>query len=504
MSRPRRFGKSLLVDTIQYLFEGEDKLFKGLSIYDKWDFSDKHPVIRISFDTGGISTKKQIHNSVIQQLEIVEKTYDLPPGSEKAKNNASNRLADVLYRLYESTGSKAVVLIDEYDKPVLDVLHIRDHKTGKAIKASDNIDCLREIYSPLKGCRNYIHFVFITGISAFCKVHLFSGLNNLKDITTRSEFATICGYTESEIKSCFSLELDGYKFEKIRRWYDGYSWDDDQKSQRVFCPQSVLNLFDSGHFKKWWFKDSVPKFLYEELRRRHLTSIEFAERWVSSDITDRFDVDGVNCRSLLFQTGYLTIREVRTTETGMEYLLAYPNLEVKLGITEDLLRYMLGVESLPINLSESGRKVFGALDKGDFRELRAELETVFAKMPHYWHDQLKKQKIPEPRLHNYEFWYASLLYAMFVVLADDVRVEEVSYHGRSDLVVFHKNKVYVIELKCVGGKDKDKVASDAMAQIRDRGYAKKYKNKQCSVYAMAMVYCRVERNLVKLDYEKLV
>ena len=504
LCRPRRFGKSLLVDTIRCLFKGKDKLFKGLYIYDKWDFSDTHPVIMLSLDVGGMSTKEEIHNSVIQQLEIVEKTYDLPPGSEKAKNNASNRLADVLYRLYESTGSKAVVLIDEYDKPVLDVLHIRDHKTGKAIKASDNIDCLRQIYGPLKGCKDHIHFIFITGISLFSKVHMFSGLNNLTDITIDSEFATICGYTEDELKAVFAPEVKRFDFNEICQWYDGYSWDEHGKAPMVFCPQSVLNLFRTGGFKNWWYQESVPEYLYEELRRRHLTSIQLTDRWVSSSLLNRFDVDGPGCDSLLFQCGYLTIRASKGKGASHKCLLRYPNLEVKQGIADELLKFMLNTEELPVDFSESGLKIIAALTQGDLVALQSELESVFSGMPHYWHDQLKKQKIPEPRLHNYEFWYASLLYTMFIVLADDVKVEETSHHGRSDLVVSYKGRVYVMELKCGGGKDKDKIASHAMNQIRDRGYAEKYKNKGCRVYAIAMVYCYEKRNLVRLEFEEML
>ena len=197
LSRPRRFGKSLLVDTIQCLFEGRKDLFEGLAIYEHWDFSDQHPVIKLSLDIGGMATTEAIHGSVIQQLEIVEKEYELPPGSEKAKDNASNRLADVL--------------------------HIRDEETGKTKRASDHLDCLREIYGCLKGCSNHIHFIFITGISLLAKTNLFTGLNNLINISVESEFATICGYTEDEIRSVFAPEIERFELTEIRRWYDGYS-----------------------------------------------------------------------------------------------------------------------------------------------------------------------------------------------------------------------------------------------------------------------------------------
>ena len=291
----------------------------------------------------------------------------------------------------------------------------------------------------------------------------------------------------------------------------GYSWDEEQKTQRLYCPQSVLNLFRTGRFKYWWYQDSVPKYLYEELQRRHLTSLELTDRWVTGDLLDSFDIEDGGCYSLLYQSGYLTVRGLRKGAFGTEYLLTYPNIEVQRGMIYALLKYMLNSEQLPIDFGESGRNILSALGQSNFADLRSELETVFAKMPHYWHDEMKKRHIPEPRLENYEFWYASILNGIFTVLTDDVKVEEVSSYGRSDMVVSHKNKVYVMELKCGESRNKDQMAADALNQIHLRGYAAKYKNreknreknKEHKLYAVAIVFCREERNLVKIVHEEI-
>lgn len=503
LSRPRRFGKSLLVDTIKCLFEGKKQLFKGLAIYDHWDFSDKHPVIKLSLDIGGMATTEQIHVSVIQQLETPEEEYELSAGSDKAKDNASNKLADVLKRLHKKTGKGVVVLIDEYDKPILDVLHVRDEKTGKAQRATDNLECLRDIYGTLKGCSDYIHFIFVTGISVFSKTNLFSGLNNLIDISVETKFATICGYTEEELKSVFAPEITKLELAEIRRWYDGYSWDEEQRTPRLFCPQSVLNLLRTGRYKHWWHQDSAPKYLYYELQKKHLTTLELTARWVTSDLLNSFDVEDSSCYSLLYQSGYLTIRGLRTGAFGTEYLLTYPNLEVQRGMIHALLKYMLSINELPIDFNESGHKIIAALDQSNLSALQSELIAIFAKMPHYWHDEMKKRHIPRPQLQNYEFWYASILHGIFSVLTTQVKVEEVSHHGRSDLVVTLNNKVYVIELKCGDSRHKDQLAAGAIDQIRDRGYATKYHNKGHNLYALAIVFCKKERNLTKLVLEQI-
>ena len=274
LSRPRRFGKSMIVSTIQYLFEGKKELFEGLSIYNNWDFCEKnrHPVIRISFDDNRNDTQNKIDENIVSQLESIEQDYGIeseeteltkPVRSSKDSiheqkptehpNEGINKFKKLLSKLHKKTGKKVVILIDEYDKPILDV--ITDKK-----QALSNRKYLRYFYGTFKSNEKHIHFIFITGISLMSKINLFSSMNNLRDISLKPEYSSICGYTEDELKSVFADELKRFDFEKIRKWYDGYQWDKGIKSDKVFCPHSVLNLFDdkNGDFSNFWYESCIP------------------------------------------------------------------------------------------------------------------------------------------------------------------------------------------------------------------------------------------------------
>ena len=217
LSRPRRFGKSLLIDTIRCLYTKDKKpLFEGLFIYDKWDWSDLPPVIRMSFGGGTVRTTKALEARVLKQLRKNEKIHGIPPGVTH-ESDGPEKLEDLLEVLYEKTGKRAVVLIDEYDKPILDVLHNPDI-------AKQNRNYLKDFYSILKDNQDDLDFLFITGISLLSKLNLFSGINNLEDISMMSEYSGICGYTEHDLNTVFAPETKRFDLDKIRRWYDGYCW----------------------------------------------------------------------------------------------------------------------------------------------------------------------------------------------------------------------------------------------------------------------------------------
>ena len=236
LSRPRRFGKSLLVDTIQCLFEGKKELFEGLYIYDHWDWTQKHPVIRLSFDLGENENKKELNEYVKSEINHLIKVHDLGSITDKSLKSEPLRLGDVIRCLIQKYGNEPVLLIDEYDKPILDYLQ---DKT----RALKYLKYLKGLYSIVKSRQNDIHFSFITGISLFSKMNLFSGINNLEDISMDSEYIHICGYTEKEIKKYFPVAVESFGIENIRKWYDGYCWDPLARGDRVFCPHSVLALF---------------------------------------------------------------------------------------------------------------------------------------------------------------------------------------------------------------------------------------------------------------------
>jgi len=214
LSRPRRFGKSLLLDTIKALFEGQEALFRGLAIHDHWDWSVTHPVLRLSFG-GKYDGPEDIEGDIIEQLEGLEREHDLAPAP--ASDTAPRRLRNLLDRLHRKAGQQVVVLVDEYDKPILDALH-------DPARARANRDYLRGVYGIIKDSAEHVRFVFVTGVSMVSKVSLFSGLNNLKDISLDPRFATICGYTDTDLDTVFAPELDGLDREAVRTWYNGYNW----------------------------------------------------------------------------------------------------------------------------------------------------------------------------------------------------------------------------------------------------------------------------------------
>ena len=539
LSRPRRFGKSMIVSTIQYLFEGKKELFEGLFIYNNWDFCEKnqHPVIRISFDDNRNDTQNKIDENIISQLESIEQDYGIeseeteltkPVRSSKDSiheqkptehpNEGINKFKKLLSKLHRKTGKKVVVLIDEYDKPILDVITDKD-------QALSNRKYLRYFYGAFKSNEKHIHFIFITGISLMSKMNLFSSMNNLKDISLKSEYSSICGYTEKELKSVFAYELKRFDFDKIRKWYDGYQWDDDNQNPKVFCPHSVLNLFDEKKFKNFWYKDCIPFYVYEILKLKNLSAIELTDRWVDSGHLDRFELEKIKINSLLFQSGFLTIKDIKEIGSSTKYLLSYPNEEVKRSLSRELLEHLTGSDLSEVETD--GLEILKLLKKLDAEGMQRFINQIFKKVPYYWHDSHKgakkdlnkgskqdinkgakdinKDEPKEMRLSKYECWYASLIYSMFAVNSVDIRVESVNNFGRSDMIVILDNKVFVMEFKLAKFvKDVERLTNEAIKQVKGRNYGTELiRGERSCLYIVVMVFVEEERNINKVLIEKL-
>ena len=526
LSRPRRFGKSITLSTIECLFEGNKELFEGLFIYNNWDFSEnnQYPVIRISFDAGRNKTPKKIDENIILQLESIENAYGIECekntgldkffigltnfcseiGLIKHPSMAINKLTKLILKLRKKTGKKVVVLIDEYDKPILDVI---THKK----QALANREYLRDFYGIFKANEKHIHFIFITGISLMSKMNLFSSMNNLVDISMLSECSNICGYTENELKSVFAGELKNYDFEKIRKWYDGYQWDDDNQNPKVFCPHSVLNLFKYKKFRNFWYESCIPCHVYEILKSRDLSAIELTDRWVDNNHLGQFELEDVVIDSLLFQSGFLTIKDREPSENPTSYLLSYPNEEVKRSLSQGLLRHG-SKDKLP-KLKTQGIELLKFLKELDADRLQKSIYRIFKDVPYYWHGSHKGSKkyidkfqTTEMRLSKYECWYASLIYTMFAVNFVDIRLEKADSFGRSDMIVISENKVFVMEFKLAKSiKDVDRLTNDAIKQIKSRKYGAELIEgyRSCSLYIGVMVFVEKERNINKVLIEKL-
>ena len=473
LSRPRRFGKSLFLDTCKELFEGNEPLFARLAIHDQWDWSVRHPVLRLSFGSGNFKEPGYVETNLMAQLDAVERRT----GVVADYSTGPERFARLLEALHGRAGQPVAVLIDEYDKPILDALEVPDI-------ARANRDFLRGLYAVIKDCDAYIRFTFITGVSKFSKVSLFSGLNNLKDITLDSRYSAICGYTEEDLDTVFAPELPGLDREQIRDWYNGYSWRGDEK---MYNPFDILLLFDSREFKAHWFETGTPTFLVETLVERGVSSVALEDMVGSGDLLSSFDVDAIATEALLFQTGYLTIKGEENLGGKLLYRLGYPNREVKQSLNECLLRALVPD---PSQQGAHDIQLYNLLQVNDFAGLKTLFGAFFASVPYQWHTRND--------LANYEGYYASVFYSHFAALGLAVTVEDSSSHGRLDMAVLFNDHVYLFEFKVV------EMASEgaAMAQLQERRYADKYRALGQPIHLIAVEFSKDTRNLVAFDVER--
>ena len=327
LSRPRRFGKSLFLDTLKELFEGSEELFAGLHIHARHDWSQRHPVVRLSFGGGSFTGPDVLEANVMEQLAACERRLGVVP----EYLTAAGRLAFLLEALHRQTGKRVAVLVDEYDKPILDVLE--EHEVARA-----NRDYLRGLYGVIKDNDAHVRFTFLTGISKFSKANLFSQLNNLTDITLDPAYSSICGYTEDDLDAVFAPELGGVDREQVREWYNGYSW---LGAEKVYNPYDVLLFLRRRKFAAHWFETGTPAFLVDKLFERRVSSVSLDEMLGTEDLLSAFDVNKIGTEALLFQTGYLTI--TTEEELGGEplYRLGYPNREVRQSLNRVLLRHLV-------------------------------------------------------------------------------------------------------------------------------------------------------------------
>ncbi len=476
LSRPRRFGKSLLLDTIKVLFEGQEALFAGLAIHDRWDWSVTHPVLRLSFG-GKYDEPAAIEHDLANQLGLIEHAAGLEPVPRTEA--PPERLRTLLYHRHRQTGQRVVVLVDEYDKPILDALH--DPELARA-----NRDYLRGFYGIIKDSAAHVRFVFVTGISMVSRVSLFSGLNNLEDISLDPRFATLCGYTEADLDTVFAPELDGLDRDAIRRWYNGYNWRGDA---RLYNPFDVLLLLDSRKFEPYWFETGSPRFLFETLKAKSVSLQEIEGRRIDRSLITKFDVDAISPEALLFQTGYLTITDEEQAGFNTLYRLDYPNQEVRISLNQGLLAYL---GQTVTETTRQGHDLCALLQANDFTGFAATLRAWLASIPYQWH--------ATGDLARYEAWYASLLHMVFRSIGVEVHAEAATSHGRADLVVHLGAQVFILEFKMAASADAAEAAlTAAFAQMRDRGYADAHHGQP--VHLVAIACGREVRNLLEVRAE---
>ncbi|QQZ29858.1 ATP-binding protein [Thiothrix subterranea] len=446
LSRPRRFGKSLTLSTLNAIFSGKRDLFKGLWIENQWDWDNKHPVVHLSFSSIGYR-EIGLEQAIRQELNKIGAI-----GGITFPQQASIALMfrQLLEQLARQHGKKVVLLIDEYDKPLIDYL-------DDIPQARTNQQVMKTFYSVIKDSDPYLEFLLITGVSKFSKVSVFSDLNNLYDLTLDHKAATLVGYTQAELEHYFApyfpaaeqrLKLSRAELlEKLRRWYNGYSWDNENF---VYNPYSILSFFSANAFRNFWFESGTPTFLIKLMRRDWLyqfDNLELSERAFSS-----YDIEYLETLPILFQTGYLTIKGI---DEHNLYRLDYPNAEVK----EALLEYM--ISNLRHEQTALGTPLVVHLHKAfqanDLEQVIDIIKSIFKKIP------------SQIFIKEAEAYYHSLIYLVFFYLGQYTEAEVNDSTGRIDCVVKTPTHIYIIEFKL------NKNAKTALKQIKDKDYAGAYR-----------------------------
>ncbi len=467
LSRPRRFGKSLFVDTLKHLFDGDRDLFAGLEAYIHWDWSVRSPVVRLDFAGLNATTLSALDEDVQEQLAEMERDASIQPH----RSSASRRFRNLIRTLHHQTGQRVVVLVDEYDKPILDVLQESDI-------ARANRDYLRGLYGMIKSCDAHVRFCFFTGVSNFSKVSLFSGLNNLRDITLNPSYSAICGYTDADLDKVFAAELTSLDRERIREWYNGYSWGGERK---VYNPFDVLLLFAEHEFNAWWFETGTPTFLAQSLTEHCVGADRLDGLRASTALLGSFDVGSIAPAALLFQTGYLTVGGRERDVDGIEYFrLVYPNREVRQSLNLSLLNYIVGDPSRREAQSQALQRLLRA---ADLDGLEAWFRALFAGIPYHWHSR--------NTIADYEGYYASVFYSFFVGSGATVTAEDSSSTGRADLAVQAADRVYVFEFKVFAARE----AGEALRQLRKRDYAAKYRHLGLPIHLVGVEFNAKTRNM---------
>ncbi|CCE22420.1 ATP-binding protein [Methylotuvimicrobium alcaliphilum] len=483
LSRPRRFGKSLLVDTLKELFEGNRALFEGLYIHDKWDWSKSYPVIKIDFASGILQSRKQLDERI--EIILTENQQRLGVESGNQRADIPGKFTDLILKAREKYGQKVVVLVDEYDKPILDNIDYSE-------RAAEVREGLKNIYSVLKGQDAHLQFIFMTGVSKFSKVSLFSGLNQLKDITLDENYATICGYTQQDLETAFAGHLADVDWAQLKDWYNGYQF----LGEPVYNPYDIL-LFISGNqrYRNYGFETGNPSFLIKLFQQKAYFLPDLEQLEVSEEILDSFDVEAIDPVTLLFQAGYLTIEKAYTGFDGQFlFQLKVPNREVRQALNSHFINgytQTLASEKLKIQ-----HQVFDSLNQGDLVQLQTVLQRLFAGIP--WRN-FTHNALPES-----EGYYASVLYAFFASLNATIIPEDTTNRGQVDMTVILGDFIYVMEIKLDKSADYQKqTPNPALQQIQDKAYAQKYIVGEQTVFEVGLIFNQVQRNLAQLDWRKL-
>ncbi len=448
LSRPRRFGKSLFLSTLEAYFEGQKELFEGLAVSHLEKEWVKHPVLHLDLNTRKYDCKEALDQELNRHLEDWERVY----GDEFSSRAPEERFLQVIRKAYEKTGCRVVILVDEYDKPMLQAI-------GNDTLQTEYRNTLKAFYGALKSCDRYIRFAFLTGVTKFGKVSVFSDLNNLIDISLDQRYATICGMTEEEIHANFDegvgllAEANGMTQEecyaRLKRDFDGYHFT--IGSPGMYNPFSMLNTLASQQFRDYWFETGTPSFLVYQLKKTGYPLESMTTEELSTDTLNSIDIMDENPLPLLYQSGYLTLKSYN--QEFDEYQLGFPNREVEQGFIKYL--YPFYTPKVQDKGTFAISNFVKAIRKGDAEGFMRRLENFFANGDYQVMGDL-------------ELYFQNTLYVFFRLMGFYVEVERHTTDGRMDILMQTPQYIYILELKL------DKTADEALAQIEAKGYAKPF------------------------------
>lgn len=475
LSRPRRFGKSLTLHTFKEMFLNRKDLFEGLYAYDNWTWGVEYPVFHIQFNILDYTD-----NNLEHCLSLVIKDHAEFYQVQLSEDKPARLFQELIQKLHAKYGHKVVVLIDEYDKPIIDYLTKDVIETAKV-----NRDILRNFYGVLKASDELLRFVFITGISKFSHTGIFSQLNNLRDLTLDYNYAAVVGYTQVELNQYFTAYLEKNldrlemsieeAWAEIKRWYNGYTWN---MRDYVYNPHSILSFMIQGEFKSYWFMTGGPKFLIDYLKDNEVYTVDSVP--IYQGTLDSYDIENLNSLVLMFQTGYLTLKE--KFRDGF-VVVGYPNQEVEVSMLHNLLT---GYTALPVTDAFPTTRTLGfAFRANDAKKIVATINALFASMPY----DLVFEKT--------EKYYQAIIYLAFKLLGQFVQSEVKTSDGRMDAVVETDDSIWILEFKL------DQTAEIALRQIIEKDYAAPFKSSGKKIHQLGINFSSTTKKVDGWEVESL-
>lgn len=478
LSRPRRFGKSLLISTLKAYFEGERNLFKGLSIEKMEKSWTKYPVVRLDLSTAGDAyDKEQLYLKLGNLLEENEDNL----GLERNDTLPGERLYSLVRRAADKYGRKVVILIDEYDAPMLGTIY--DTEKGDAFKG-----IMKELFSPLKKMEPYLRFVLLTGITKFSQMSLFSTLNNLDDISLDDEFSALCGFTQEEIDGSFAPSLRlfakkaGITIEdasvQLKRKYDGYHFS--PMCQDIYNPFSVLKVFSKMKMSDYWFASGTPTLLFESLKRFNTQIYDIDGAEASASIFNQPTETITSVIPLFYQSGYLTIKSYHgDTDT---YVLGIPNAEVRSGLMDNLLPSVAGKS--PVETQNVAIRFKRALASNNLEQALDIIKGFFASIPY---PEFGREALDS--FEKKESYFKRLFYIVFSFMNVQIYTEVMNSEGRTDAIMYLGDTIYIIEAKL------DSTPEDALRQIEEKGYATRFAGNGKSIVRLGLNFSSKTRTI---------